>query len=479
MEISTVSTDAAGPVLVVPMFADRTPGPGAEEVLAAIGWVDGHLEAVGFDGSVGSVAVVPTGGAFRTETVIFVGLGDEADHETLRQAAAAARRAVPKVESVATTLHRVEIDGAVRAVVEGFLLAGYVFDEYRSDPPERSHPDLELVGEVEGWEAEAETARIVAEAVMVARDLVNTPARDKGPADLAERLADLAGGHGVSAEIWDEDRLAAERMGGLLGVGAGSHRPPRLLRLSYTPEDAAASVAFVGKGIVFDSGGLSLKPATSMETMKTDMAGAAAVAAAVVAVARLRLPVAVVAYAALAENMPGGGAQRPGDVITCRNGKTIEVLNTDAEGRLVLADALALAAEAEPDLIVDVATLTGACMVALGDRIGGLFASDDEVAARVRAAAEAAGERLWHLPLPADYRSNIDSEIADMKNTGERWGGAINAALLLAEFTDGRPWAHLDIAGPARASKEQHYVSKGGTGFGVRTLVEVARTMAE
>ncbi len=479
MEIRTVSSDTSGPVLVVPVFADRTPGPGAEEVFAALDWVEDHLETVGFDGSEGSVAVVPTGGGFRFDTVVFTGLGDEADHETVRQASAVARRALPKVDRVATTLHRVDLDGAVRATVEGFLLGGYAFDTYRSDSPERTHPDLELAGEVPGWETEMETARVVAEAVMLARDLVNTPARDKGPADLADRMAAVAAVHGVAAEIWDEGRLAAEQMGGLLGVGAGSHRPPRLLHLSYRPEGARGSLAFVGKGIVFDSGGLSLKPAKSMETMKTDMSGAAAVAAAVVAVARLGVPVAVDAYAALAENMPGGGATRPGDVVTCRNGKTIEVLNTDAEGRLVLADALALAAEAEPDLIVDVATLTGACMVALGERIGGLFASDDDVADRVAAAASGAGERLWRLPLPRDYRSNIDSDVADMKNTGERWGGAINAALLLAEFTDGRPWAHLDIAGPARSSKDRHYLSKGGTGFGVRTLVEVARSMAD
>ncbi len=479
MEIRTVSADAACPVLVAPVFAERTPGPGADEVFAELTWVDAHLEAVGFDGTRGSVAVVPTAGTFRHDTVLFVGLGDEADHETVRQAAASARRALPKVGRVGTTLHRVDLDGAVRACVEGFLLGGYAFDTYRSDPPERTRPDLELVGDVDGWEADVEIARVVAEAVMAARDLVNTPARDKGPADLADRMAAAAAEHGVTAEIWDEERLAAERMGGILGVGAGSHRPPRLAHLSYRPEGAVASLAFVGKGIVFDSGGLSLKPAKSMETMKTDMSGAAAVAAAVVAVARLGVPVAVDAYAALAENMPGGGATRPGDVLTARNGKTIEVLNTDAEGRLVLADALALAAEGEPDLIVDVATLTGACMVALGEHIGGLFASDDDVAARVGAAAVAAGERLWHLPLPRDYRPNIDSEVADMKNTGERWGGAINAALLLAEFTDGRPWAHLDIAGPARSSKEQHYLSKGGTGFGVRTLVELARSMAE
>ncbi|MBI5156516.1 MAG: leucyl aminopeptidase, partial [Acidimicrobiia bacterium] len=236
-------------------------------------------------------------------------------------------------------------------------------------------------------------------------------------------------------------------------------------------------LAVVGKGIVFDSGGLSLKPADSMETMKTDMSGAAAVFASMQAIAALRLPVRVLGIAPLTENMPGGSALRPGDVLEIRNGKTIEVLNTDAEGRLVLADGLSLAAEQRPDLIVDIATLTGAISIALGEKIAGLFGTESAVN-RVAEAAEAAGERVWRMPLPADYRKNIDSDVADMKNTGPRYGGAINAALLLKEFVGDIPWAHLDIAGPARAAEAEHYVPKGGTGFGVRTLVELARRMS-
>ena len=278
--------------------------------------------------------------------------------------------------------------------------------------------------------------------------------------------------------FWGARRLVAERGGGILGVGAGSDMPPCLLVLSHRPRRAKRRLALVGKGITFDSGGLSLKTAQFMETMKTDMSGAAAVCAAAIATARLGLAVELVAYAPLAENMPGGGAQRPGDVLTIRNGKTIEVLNTDAEGRLVLADALSLAAESSPDLLVDIATLTGACRVALGDKIGGLFGKGDGIA-RVAAAAEGAGERLWPMPLPADYRPNIDSEIADMKNTGgSRYGGAIAAALLLEEFVGDTPWAHLDIAGPARSEKSEHYIPKGGTGFGVRTLLELAEGFA-
>jgi leucyl aminopeptidase len=249
--------------------------------------------------------------------------------------------------------------------------------------------------------------------------------------------------------------------------------------LRHKPRRPKAKIAFVGKGIVFDSGGLSIKPSDGMMTMKDDMAGAAAVCAAVIAIARLGIKVEVVGYAALAENMPGGGAQRPGDVLEMRNGKTIEVLNTDAEGRLVLADALALAAESKPDLIVDLATLTGACKVALGPKIAGVFAHDDVAAERVLAAARASGERAWHLPLPTDYRPMIDSDIADMKNTGTgRYGGAMAAALLLAEFVGDIPWAHVDIAGPAWVDAAEHYIPKGGTGFGVRTLVELAESMA-
>ena len=247
----------------------------------------------------------------------------------------------------------------------------------------------------------------------------------------------------------------------------------------YEPAEARAFIALVGKGIVFDSGGLSLKPPAAMETMKTDMSGAASVFGAVRAIAALKLPVKVLGITPLTENMPGGGATRPGDVLTARNGKTIEVLNTDAEGRLVLADALALAAESQPDLIVDLATLTGACRIALGDKIAGSWTNDSDWQDRVIRAGASAGERIWPMPLPADYRKNIDSTIADMKNTGNnRYGGAINAALLLAEFVGDVPWVHLDIAGPARWPEDEHYQRQGGSGFGVRTLVELAGHLA-
>ncbi len=306
---------------------------------------------------------------------------------------------------------------------------------------------------------------------------MNRPAADTPPSALADIAVGLSAD--VDVKVYDEDEIVEAGFGGLIAVNLGADRPARMVVMRYSPEGAERTVAFVGKGIIFDSGGLSIKPAAGMETMKTDMAGAAAVMGAVQTIAELGLNVNVIGITPLTENMTGGSAQKPGDVMRSYNGKTIEVLNTDAEGRLVLADGLALAAESEPDLIVDIATLTGAAKVALGPLIGGLFASDDEAADLVLAAAEAAGEKMWRMPLEVEYKPLIESDIADMKNIAGRWGGAITAGLLLSEFVSDVPWVHLDIAGPARADKNDHYISKGGTGFGVGTLVEVARSLAE
>jgi leucyl aminopeptidase len=313
--------------------------------------------------------------------------------------------------------------------------------------------------------------------VAAARDLVNEAPGEKPPEALAGVARELGDRCGFRVRVYDEDAIAAEGFGGLIGVNAGADNPPRMVEMWYEPDDARAFLALVGKGVVFDSGGLSLKPAEAMETMKTDMSGAAAVFGALEAIATLGLPVKVLGVTPLTENMPGGSALRPGDVLRPRNGKTIEVLNTDAEGRLILADALSLAAEAGPDVILDLATLTGACQVALGDEIAGLFGTGG-APERVQRAAEAAGERVWPLPLPEDYRKKIDSDVADMKNTGGRYGGAITAALLLREFVGDIPWAHLDIAGPARSTEAGGYVSKGGTGFGVRIAVALAEDLA-
>jgi leucyl aminopeptidase len=272
----------------------------------------------------------------------------------------------------------------------------------------------------------------------------------------------------------DEKAIREARMGGVLGVNRGSEQPPRFIRLSYKPEGRSrGKIALVGKGITFDSGGLSIKTGPGMMTMKTDMAGAAAVIGAMVAVAQIGPPVEVTGYIAATDNMTGGDATRPGDVLKMRNGKTVEVLNTDAEGRLILADTLCMASDDKPDAIVDLATLTGACMVALGPRIAGAMGNNDEWIDQLRAASERTGERIWPLPLPDDYRKMVDSPIADMKNIGGPYGGALTAGLILKEFVgEGIPWAHLDIAGPSNTDAEDGETLKGGTGFGVRLLVD-------
>ena len=470
-------SEGEAPVLVVPMGADREPGPGAEYVLDQLGsWVDEHLEGVGFSGKPGDVTVIPTGGGLGYNWVVVVGVGDDPDHETVRRASAIAYRAAPRAESLVTTLHQVEAAGALAATVEGSLLAGYRYENYRSKPSDRPLAEVLLASpRPSDWSGTVESSRIVAEAVANVRDWVNQTGLDQGPADLAAQMSEVATGAGMTVEIWDEEKLAEEGMGGILSVGRGSHRPPRLVRL-VGPGDGP-KLTLVGKGITFDTGGLSLKSPTMMENMKTDMAGAAAAAAAGAAISRLGLGVRVEVLAAIAENMPGGRASRPGDVFRARNGKTVEVMNTDAEGRLVLSDALSLGVEGSPDLMVDLATLTGACKIALGLEIAGLFGTEDARRA-VAEAAEAAGEKVWPLPLPDEYRKLIDSTVADMKNTAGPWGAAITAALILKEFTGDVPWAHLDVAGPARSAKKEHYISEGGTGFGVRTLVELASRMA-
>jgi leucyl aminopeptidase len=323
---------------------------------------------------------------------------------------------------------------------------------------------------------------VLADAMTLVRDLVNTSPSHLYPetfAAEAERVARVAG---LEFQALDHAALASGGYGGLVGVGQGSVHPPRLVRLSYRHPEASKTVVFCGKGITFDSGGLSLKPPKSMESMKSDMGGAAAVLGAVQAIAALQVPVNVVGYLAMAENMPGGHAQRPSDVITIFGGKTVEVLNTDAEGRLVLADALARSAQDSPDLLVDVATLTGAQLVALGPRIAGVMGSDDDVAAAVADAARRAGEQAWPMPLPAELRKGLDSAVADIANvTAERHGGMLVGGLFLKEFVpDGVRWAHVDIAGPAFHEGEPYgYTPKGGTGAAVRLLVQVATDVAD
>ncbi len=434
------------------------------------------LDRAGFSGAVGSAAVFDDGATAR----VVVGLGPSADVDTnaLRRAAAAfvgaARRHRRGAFEYPDGLDVDPVAGA-RAVAEGLVLGAYRFDEFRSGD---RRPGIDTVTLAVG--DDVRTARegvaeglVVADAVCFARDLVNTPGGTLTAPEFADRAAARANEAGLGVEVMDESAIAEAGLGGLLAVNKGSTNPPRLVKLTYEPAGAEDTVALVGKGITFDSGGLSLKPAEGMMDMKMDMGGAAAVIAAMCALPALEVGVRVVGFAPMTDNMVNGDAQRPGDVYTARNGTTVEVLNTDAEGRLILGDALALASEEEPAAIVDLATLTGACLVALGDRIAGLMANDDDFRGDVADAAARAGERVWPLPLPDDYRPRLDSQIADIKNIGGgRYGGTLTAGLFLRDFVgDGIPWAHLDIAGPAWLSEPDGEQSKGATGFGVRTLI--------
>lgn len=470
--------ESAGGALVVPMFADTTPGPGAEWVMEQLGdWVEGHLDAVDFTGKSGSIAAVPAGDLPFTQ-VAFLGMGDEVDAEGLRRAGGRIARATSKYETVVTTVHQIDVDGAAEAVATGLMLGSYRFDKYKADPKPMATTSYALADGDDDTAAAIGRASSIAKGVRFARDWVNEPAGGKPPARLADAIAHEASVRGIEVTVYDEGQIVEERFGGLAAVAQGSYNPARMVVMDHHPEGAEHTVAFVGKGIVFDSGGLSIKPASGMETMKTDMAGAATVVGATLAIADLDVPIRVLCITPLTENMTGGAAQRPGDVFTARNGVTVEVLNTDAEGRLVLADGLSLAAESEPDVMIDVATLTGAAKVALGPIVAGMWANDDDAAATVEAAGKATGEKIWRMPLEEEYASMLDSDVADVKNVGERWGGAITASLFLEKFVDDRPWVHIDIAGPGRVGKAEHYVSKGGSGFGVRTLIAVAEAMA-
>ncbi|MEV4359006.1 leucyl aminopeptidase [Nonomuraea sp. NPDC049625] len=419
-----------------------------------------HYEAKGEAGEIVEVPVARGGGVGR---VLLYGVGDGSPRALRKAGAALARRARGR-----DTLTVVAPDGDVAAFAEAALLAAYSFKIGNGGKkPVRA---LALAG---ADAAQVRRAQVVAQAVALARDLANTPSSVKNPAWLAERAAEV----GVPARIWDEEQLQADGFGGILAVGRGSASPPRLIQLSYTPaEPTDRHVVLVGKGITFDSGGLSLKPNENMKTQKTDMAGGAVVIAVLGALAELGAPVRVTGLIASAENMPSGTAQRPSDVIKHYGGRTVEVLNTDAEGRLVLADALAYAdAVLDPDEVVDIATLTGAITVALGRNVGAVYASDDALAKGLLDAGQVSDDRLWRMPLIEDYTPALESSIADLANVeaGSRFGaGSITAALFLREFAGRRPWAHLDIAGVGRSTVDEGTLTKGATGFGVRLLLE-------
>ncbi|MGX1269513.1 leucyl aminopeptidase [Streptomyces phaeoluteigriseus] len=482
-----VAKGANGPVVA----------PGAEAVDKAYdGRLAGVLETLGAAGAEGEVTKLPAPAGFKTPLVLAVGLGAEPekdasyDAEALRRAAGVAARTLAGSKKAAFALPLTDA-ADLGAVAEGVALGAYSFDAYKGQDKDAKAKkgkgplaEATLLGAKPrdaAHKAALARAAAVTEELNRARDLINTPPNDLDPEAFAAVAQAAAKEHGIKVQILDEKALAKGGYGGILGVGAGSAAAPRLVKLSYTSSKAKKHLAFVGKGITYDSGGISLKPAGHNETMKCDMSGAAAVFAAVVAVARLGLDVNVTGWLALAENMPSGSATRPGDVLRMFSGKTVEVLNTDAEGRLVLADALWAASQEKPDAIVDVATLTGAMMLALGSRTFGIMANDDAFRSALHEAAEEVGEPAWPMPLPDHLRKGMDSPIADIANMGERMGGGLVAGLFLREFVgEGITWAHLDIAGPAfNEGGPFGYTPKGGTGTAVRTLVRLAELTAE
>jgi leucyl aminopeptidase len=440
--------------------------------------------SIGATGKSDEVLRLP-GDPYGLPPVMATGLGTHAEaypEETLRRAAGAALRAASST-AVAIALPTGDDAGLVEAVGLGAYVGAYRYPGRPTGETPRPSPTklTVLVGSTKGLKPAANHALVVGEAIHLTRRLVDTPPGALPPAALAAEAVAAVEGTDIRIEVLDEKALRKQKFGGILAVGQGSANPPRLVRLSYSPARASAHLALVGKGITFDSGGLSLKPPAGMITMKCDMAGSAAVLAAVRAIAQLGIPLQVTAYLAIAENMPSGAAQRPGDVITAYGGKTVEVLNTDAEGRLVMMDALVRCGADEPDAIIDVATLTGAQVVALGSRIAGVMGNDDGWRDEVHAAAESAGELSWPMPIPEEMRPSLDSPVADLANIGERNGGMMTAAAFLREFVpEGVPWAHIDIAGPAYVDGAPWaYNGKGATGYGVRTLVAVAERMAD
>ena len=465
--------------------------PGADGVADAYGRrLKPLLSMLGLTGKPGQAATVPTNGVIKASVLVLVGMGPEVTPTAVRRAAGAAARCLNNAASVGIALPASDAD-LVRAVTEGYILGAYSFDDYRSEAPADRPGEVVVLSEQSRQGAVTtafEQAQVVAAAVARTRDWVNTPPGDLTPPLLADAVVAAGrkrprGAAKVTVTVMEKTELEAAGCGGILGVGQGSDSPPRMVRLSYEPDGATKHLALVGKGITYDSGGLSIKPGASMTTMKMDMAGAASVVNATFAIADLGLPLRVTTFAPMAENMINGSATRPGDVLTMYRGKTVEVLNTDAEGRLVLADALGHAVEAAPDLVVDVATLTGACVVALGDRVTGVFGNDDALVRRVTADAECAGEAMWHMPIPDEMGEKVrgNSKIADLaQHNTERWGGASYAAAFLREFVGDVPWVHLDIAGPAYNEKGPYgHVTTGGTGASGATLVELARDLAE
>jgi leucyl aminopeptidase len=478
---TTPAHEQEADLLLLPFFEGPAEGPGMKEVGRALGADLGSLlDDHQLKGELGDSLAVPTLGRLPAGSILLVGLGkkDEVDADRIRRAVGKAASRASSFAAVATTLPQAlgrDFQAGIAAVVEGLLLGSYRFDRYKDQDGEKPRLRSVTVLGSGRWDATAakralERGQILAEATAWARDLVNTPAMDATPSYLASEARKMAKRYGLEVKVWAKAELERGGFGGILGVGQGSENEPRLIELRYKG-GSGPPVALTGKGITFDSGGLSIKDSKGMEWMKADMAGGASVLAAMMAIARLKPKVNVIAAVPSAENMPGGSAIRPGDVLRHRGGKTSEVLNTDAEGRLVLADALAYLSEKKPTVIVDTATLTGAMVMALGEELWGVMGNDATIVRDLLAAGKDAGEPGWELPLWSSYEKHIESNVAGVKNVGARGAGAITAGLFLKHFVDDVPWAHVDIAGTAYAERPGDYWPKGATGSPVRTLV--------
>ena len=499
MEVKVVSGDithAKVDAAIVNLFeGTESPGGATGAVDQALEGAISRLIAAGeIKGKSGEVTLIHTLGKLEPERVIIVGLGkkEKLSIDSVREVMASACRFSRKIgaKRVATIVHGAGVGGlapekCVQALTEGSILGLYTFRKHVTGEAEHGEIGELLIMErdeskLASFESAASDGRILAEATNLARDMVNQPANHMTPSDLAEVAREVAADVGLDFSVLDREEMERLGMGALLGVAQGSRQPPKFIVMSYRGGDPASSpLGLIGKGLTFDSGGISIKPSEHMDEMKGDMAGGAAVIAAMKAIAELKPEINVTGLVPATENLPGGAALKPGDILKAMSGKTIEVVNTDAEGRLALADALAYANKEGLSPLVDVATLTGSCRVALGDICTGAFSNDDDLVAKVLEAGEEAGEKIWRLPMYEEYKEKNKSDVADIKNTGGRYAGAITAAQFLAEFVQDTPWVHLDIAGPFLSDKERGYLAKGGTGVGVRTLVNLTLTLAE
>ncbi|WP_084073266.1 leucyl aminopeptidase [Demequina sp. NBRC 110052] len=477
---SDIVTSVAADALILGVASDGTIAPHPQLPADAVAPLQDAAGLLDASGKAGAVTVLPGTGT-SARRVVLVGLGDATERD-LREAAGTASRSCGKNPDAVVVAIPAADDAGYTAIAEGALLGAYSFRDYKSDaePAEGEEPWAGTSWQIAGASTGAiEKASILAGAIAGVRDLVNTPPLDMYPGAVASVAQHLGSQLGADVTVWEPEQLAQEGFGGILGVGMGSSRLPRLVRVEWAPSEASTHVALVGKGITFDTGGISLKPPKGMETMKSDMSGSAVVLHTVLAAARANLPIKVTGWLCLAENMPSGTAQRPSDVIRIYGGKTVEVMNTDAEGRLVMADGLARAIEDQPDVVMDVATLTGAQGVALGSRTSAVM-GDEEVRSAVFSASEAAGEDFWPMPLPAHLREGLESTVADLKNIGDPMGGMLSAGLFLKEFVGDTPWAHLDIARPAfNEGSPWGCTPKGATGHSVRTLFEYLVTRSQ